>query len=169
MQELLEFRQLVQVLLERGADIDAIAHSGHSALHAAVAGGAVAVRLTSVLAARTNAAVEALALTAATNNTDIDVAGCATMGEKLVVRAGADTLASAKGMVKSRLPPPAATVSPASAAKKAWTAPSVSAECRVSAVCPATQALKAHKAKPATSVHPGRAARRASCSRAAIR
>lgn len=39
---------------------------------------------------RTNAAVEALAVTAATNNTDIDVAGCATMGEKLKVRPGAE-------------------------------------------------------------------------------
>lgn len=42
--------------------------------------------------ARTNAAVEALALTAARNNTDIDVAGCATMGEKLVVRPGAEVV-----------------------------------------------------------------------------
>ncbi|MEI7443745.1 MAG: hypothetical protein WCK28_02550 [Burkholderiales bacterium] len=41
-------------------------------------------------AARTNAAVENLAVRAASNNTDIDVAGCATMGEKLVVRPGAD-------------------------------------------------------------------------------
>ncbi len=41
-------------------------------------------------AARTSAAVEAIALTAATNNTDTDVAGCATMGEKLVVRPGAE-------------------------------------------------------------------------------
>jgi len=41
-------------------------------------------------AARTNAAVEALALTAARNKTDIDVAGCATMGEKLKVRPGAE-------------------------------------------------------------------------------
>ena len=40
--------------------------------------------------ARSNAAVEALALAAAQNNTDIDQAGCATMGEKLVVRPGAD-------------------------------------------------------------------------------
>ena len=37
--------------------------------------------------ARSNAAVEALAVAAATRNTDIDTAGCATMGEKLVVRA----------------------------------------------------------------------------------
>ncbi len=41
-------------------------------------------------AARTSAAVEALAVAAATNNTDIDKAGCATMGEKLVVRPGAE-------------------------------------------------------------------------------
>ena len=40
--------------------------------------------------ARSNAAVEALALAAAQNNTDIDQSGCATMGEKLVVRPGAD-------------------------------------------------------------------------------
>jgi len=40
--------------------------------------------------ARSNAAVEALAVTAATSNTDIDKAGCVTMGEKLVVRPGAD-------------------------------------------------------------------------------
>jgi hypothetical protein len=40
--------------------------------------------------ARSNAAVEALALSAATNNRDIDVSGCATMGEKLVVRPGAE-------------------------------------------------------------------------------
>ena len=40
--------------------------------------------------ARSNAAVEALALAAAQTNTDIDQAGCATMGEKLVVRPGAD-------------------------------------------------------------------------------
>ena len=45
-------------------------------------------------AARSNAAVEALALNAATNNTDIDVAGCATMGEKLVVRPGAEIVVS---------------------------------------------------------------------------
>src|SRR5690348_12484737 len=42
------------------------------------------------LGTRTNAAVEALAVAAATNNTDIDVAGCATMGEKLKVRPGAE-------------------------------------------------------------------------------
>ena len=42
------------------------------------------------IAKRSNAAVEALAVAAATHNTDIDTAGCATMGEKLVVRAGAE-------------------------------------------------------------------------------
>jgi hypothetical protein len=41
-------------------------------------------------ATRSNAAVEALAVAAATNNTDIDTAGCATMGEKLKVRPGAE-------------------------------------------------------------------------------
>jgi len=40
--------------------------------------------------ARTNASVEALAVAAATNGTDIDKAGCATMGEKLAARPGAD-------------------------------------------------------------------------------
>jgi hypothetical protein len=43
-------------------------------------------------AKRSNAAVEALAVSAAMNNTDIDVAGCATMGEKLVVRPGAEVV-----------------------------------------------------------------------------
>jgi hypothetical protein len=43
---------------------------------------------------RSNASVEALALTAAQTNTDIDKAGCATMGEKLVVRPGADIVVS---------------------------------------------------------------------------
>ena len=43
---------------------------------------------------RSDAAVEALALTAATNNTDIDVSGCATMGEKLIVRPGAEIVVS---------------------------------------------------------------------------
>ena len=46
------------------------------------------------LAARSNASVEALAVAAATNNTDIDRAGCATMGEKLVVRPGAEIVVS---------------------------------------------------------------------------
>jgi len=41
-------------------------------------------------AARSNAQVEALAAAAATNNTDITASGCATMGEKLVVRPGAE-------------------------------------------------------------------------------
>ncbi len=45
-------------------------------------------------ATRTSAAVEALAVTAASNNTDIHVAGCATMGEKLVVRPGAEIVVS---------------------------------------------------------------------------
>ena len=40
--------------------------------------------------ARTNAQVEAIAVAAATKNTDIDTSGCATMGEKLAVRPGAD-------------------------------------------------------------------------------
>ena len=39
---------------------------------------------------RSNAAVETLAVAAATGNTDIDASGCATMGEKLVVRPGAE-------------------------------------------------------------------------------
>jgi hypothetical protein len=41
-------------------------------------------------AARSTTAVENLAVTAATTNTDIDVSGCATMGEKLKVRAGGE-------------------------------------------------------------------------------
>lgn len=45
-------------------------------------------------AARSNAAVEALAIAAATKNTDIDTSGCATMGEKLVVRPGAEIVVS---------------------------------------------------------------------------
>ena len=43
-------------------------------------------------AKRTNLQVENVALTAAMNNTDIDVAGCATMGEKLKVRPGAEVV-----------------------------------------------------------------------------
>lgn len=43
---------------------------------------------------RSNASVEALAVAAASNNTDIDKSGCATMGEKLVVRPGADIVIS---------------------------------------------------------------------------
>ncbi len=45
-------------------------------------------------AARSNASVEALAVAAATNDTDIDKSGCATMGEKLVVRPGAEIVVS---------------------------------------------------------------------------
>ncbi|MCV2370362.1 CehA/McbA family metallohydrolase domain-containing protein [Roseateles oligotrophus] len=41
-------------------------------------------------AARTNAQVEALAVAAATNNRAVEASGCATMGEKLVVRPGAE-------------------------------------------------------------------------------
>jgi len=44
------------------------------------------------IAARTNAAVEAIAVAAATGNTDTDTTGCATMGEKLVVRPGAEVV-----------------------------------------------------------------------------
>ena len=48
------------------------------------------------IGARSNAAVEALAVAAATSNTDVstytNAAGCATMGEKLVVRPGADVV-----------------------------------------------------------------------------
>ena len=44
--------------------------------------------------ARSSASVEALVLAAATGNTDIDKAGCATMGEKLVVRPGAEVVVS---------------------------------------------------------------------------
>ena len=43
---------------------------------------------------RSEAAVEALATIAARNNTDIDIKGCATMGEKLVVPPGADVVVS---------------------------------------------------------------------------
>ncbi|MGC3987689.1 MAG: hypothetical protein QM777_24845 [Pseudorhodoferax sp.] len=45
-------------------------------------------------ASRTNAAVEAMAVKAALANTDTDVAGCAAMGEKLQVRAGAEIVVS---------------------------------------------------------------------------
>jgi len=41
-------------------------------------------------AAKSNASVEAIAVAAATNGTDIDANGCASMGEKLVVRPGAE-------------------------------------------------------------------------------
>lgn len=40
--------------------------------------------------ARSNTAVENLAVSAINNNTDINVSGCATMGQKLTVRPGAD-------------------------------------------------------------------------------
>ncbi len=43
-------------------------------------------------AARTNAQVEALAVAAATNNRAVEASGCATMGEKLVVRPGAEII-----------------------------------------------------------------------------
>jgi hypothetical protein len=46
------------------------------------------------LGARSNASVEALAATAATTNTDITASGCVTMGEKLVVRPGAEIVVS---------------------------------------------------------------------------
>ncbi len=46
------------------------------------------------LAARTNASVEALALAAAQSNTSPSVSGCATMGEKLVVKPGAEIVVS---------------------------------------------------------------------------
>jgi hypothetical protein len=42
--------------------------------------------------ARTNAQVEALAVAAATNNRSVEASGCATMGEKLVVRPGAEVV-----------------------------------------------------------------------------
>ena len=45
-------------------------------------------------ASRSNAAVEEAALKAATQNTDVNIAGCATMGEKLVVRKGAEIIVS---------------------------------------------------------------------------
>ncbi len=43
---------------------------------------------------RTSASVEALAVAAANGNTDIDVAGCATMGEKLKLNAGGNVIVS---------------------------------------------------------------------------
>lgn len=46
------------------------------------------------IGARTNAQVEAWAVNAATSNTDIEVANCATMGEKLKVRPGAEIIVS---------------------------------------------------------------------------
>ena len=50
----------------------------------------IACSSTAGFGGRTNAQVEALARTAALNSTDISVAGCATMGQKLVVRPGTD-------------------------------------------------------------------------------
>ena len=41
---------------------------------------------------RTDASVQSLAVAAATNNTDVDLSGCATMGEKLSVRPGAEVV-----------------------------------------------------------------------------
>jgi len=46
------------------------------------------------IGSRTNAAVETIAVAAATNNTDIDASNCATMGEKLKVRPGAEIVVS---------------------------------------------------------------------------
>ncbi len=46
------------------------------------------------IGARTNAVVEAAAVAAAANNTDVTLSGCATMGEKLVVRPGAEVVVS---------------------------------------------------------------------------
>ncbi|MEP7243812.1 MAG: hypothetical protein ABI885_09005, partial [Gammaproteobacteria bacterium] len=46
------------------------------------------------ITARSNASVEALAVAAAANDTDTDVSGCATMGEKLKVRPGAEIVVS---------------------------------------------------------------------------
>jgi hypothetical protein len=46
------------------------------------------------ITARSNASVEALAVAAATHNTDIDASGCATMGEKLKVRSGGEIVVS---------------------------------------------------------------------------
>ena len=43
---------------------------------------------------RSMEAVESLAVNAAMNNADVDLKGCATMGEKLVVRPGADIIVS---------------------------------------------------------------------------
>jgi hypothetical protein len=43
---------------------------------------------------RSNAAVENIAAAAAANNTDVDVSGCASMGEKLKVRPGGDVVVS---------------------------------------------------------------------------
>jgi len=45
-------------------------------------------------AKRSDAAVQAIAVAAATRGTDTDVSGCATMGEKLIVRPGAEIVVS---------------------------------------------------------------------------
>jgi hypothetical protein len=47
------------------------------------------------MAPRTNASVEAAALAAASGDTDLEIAGCATMGEKLKVRPGAEIVVTA--------------------------------------------------------------------------
>ncbi|MEK8050020.1 hypothetical protein AACH10_07210 [Ideonella sp. DXS22W] len=52
----------------------------------------VACASTPGIGARSNAQVEAIAVAAATGNTDIDVTGCATMGEKLKLRAGQEVV-----------------------------------------------------------------------------
>ena len=44
------------------------------------------------IGARSNSTVETLAVNAASNSTDINVAGCATMGEKLKIRAGGEVI-----------------------------------------------------------------------------
>lgn len=49
---------------------------------------------TAAAAGNTNAPVEAIAFAAAVNNTDVDREGCATMGEKLVVKPGQDVVVS---------------------------------------------------------------------------
>ena len=46
------------------------------------------------LGARSNSAVETLAVNAASSNTDINAVGCATMGEKLKIRAGGEVVVS---------------------------------------------------------------------------
>lgn len=46
------------------------------------------------IAKRTNASVQTLAVAAAVDNTDIDAAGCVTMGEKLKLRAGGEVVVS---------------------------------------------------------------------------
>jgi len=56
--------------------------------------GFVACTSYSGLGYRSNAAVESIAATAAASNTDTSVSGCASMGEKLTVRPGADIVVS---------------------------------------------------------------------------